>query len=232
MAAGFRAVVSAASTPNRSLLRVRRFKTSWRHDACRWCRRRRRNRSRRRSLAPADSVVVVVVVVTVSENGAGFWCEERNAVGKVECAKGADVDDDDSAAAGPVVEAVLGDRRRDGGGAGSAAGESKGEKTETEPSSSSRRERKTTTGEDSHLDDDPRIEVYEIGEDTDDVDDDDPKIEVCESDGDEEGGSAATASRMPLLPTTVASDDGFDGCDRKRRERWRRRVRRAIAAAI
>ena len=63
-------------------------------------------------------------------------------------------------------------------------------------------------------------------------DDDDPKIEVCESDGDEEGGSAATASRMPLLPTTVASDDGFDGCDRTRRERWRRRVRRAIAAAI
>ena len=35
---------------------------------------------------------------------------------------------------------------------------------------------------------------------------------------------------MPLLPTTVASDDGSDGCDRTRRERWRRRVRRAIAA--
>jgi hypothetical protein len=48
MAAGFRAVVSAASTPNRSLLRVRRFETSWRHDACRRCRRRRQNRSRRR----------------------------------------------------------------------------------------------------------------------------------------------------------------------------------------
>ena len=53
----------------------------------------------------------------------------------------------------------------------------------------------------------------------------DPKIEMYESDRDEE---SATTSRMPLLPTTEASDDGTDGCDR-RRERWRRRVRRAIA---
>ena len=53
------------------------------------------------------------------------------------------------------------------------------------------RERKTTTsGEDSRVDDDPRIEVCESssGEDSDDVDDDDPKIEVYENDGDEEGG--------------------------------------------
>ena len=34
MAAGFQAVVLAASTPNRLLLRVRRFETSWWHDAC------------------------------------------------------------------------------------------------------------------------------------------------------------------------------------------------------
>ena len=165
------------------------------------------------------------------------------ATGKAECARGADDDDDDddSAAAGPV-EAVLGDRRRDGGGgAGSSAtGESKREKTEMEPSSSRRgrkasprtmpRERETTAGEDSRVDDDPRVEVYESSSGEDSDVDDDPKIEVYESDGDEEG--SATASRMPLLPTTVASDDGFDGCDRTRRERWRRRVRRAIAAAI
>jgi len=48
MAASFRAIVSAASMPNRSLLCVLRFETSWRHDACRRCRHRRRNRSRRR----------------------------------------------------------------------------------------------------------------------------------------------------------------------------------------
>jgi len=48
MTAGFRAVVSAAYTPNRSLLRIRRFETSWRHDACRRSRGRRQNRIRRR----------------------------------------------------------------------------------------------------------------------------------------------------------------------------------------
>jgi len=41
---GIGAVGSAASMPNRLLLRIRRFKTSWRHDACWRCRRRRRNR--------------------------------------------------------------------------------------------------------------------------------------------------------------------------------------------
>ena len=45
---GIGAVVSAASTPNRSLLSIRQFETSWRHDACRRCRRRSRNRNRRR----------------------------------------------------------------------------------------------------------------------------------------------------------------------------------------
>jgi len=48
MVAGFRAVVSAASTPNWSLLHVRRFKISCRHDVCRRCRHKRQNRSRRR----------------------------------------------------------------------------------------------------------------------------------------------------------------------------------------
>ena len=46
--AGIGAVGSAATTPNQSLLRVRRFFTSWGNDALRrWC-QRRRNRIRRR----------------------------------------------------------------------------------------------------------------------------------------------------------------------------------------
>ena len=43
-----RAVVSAASMPNRLLLHVCRLETSWRHDASWRFRRKRRNRSRRR----------------------------------------------------------------------------------------------------------------------------------------------------------------------------------------
>jgi hypothetical protein len=90
------------------------------------------------------------------------------------------------------------------------------------------RERKTTDGEDYRVDDDPKIEVYESSGGEDSHVDDDPKIEVYESDGEEE---LATASGMPLppRPTAEASDDKPDGCDR-RRERWRRRVRRAVAA--
>jgi hypothetical protein len=38
----------------------------------------------------------------------------------------------------------------------------------------------------------------------------DPKIEMYESNRDEE---SATTSRMPLLPTTEASDDGPDRCN-------------------
>ena len=45
---GIGAVGSAASTPNRSILRIHRFEASWRHDACRRCRCRRQNRIRRR----------------------------------------------------------------------------------------------------------------------------------------------------------------------------------------
>ena len=48
MAASFQAFVTAPSTPNRSLLRVRRFGTSWQHYASWQCRHRRQNRSRRR----------------------------------------------------------------------------------------------------------------------------------------------------------------------------------------
>jgi len=47
-AASIQAVISAASTPNWSILHVRRFETSWRHDACWRCRRIRRKRSWRR----------------------------------------------------------------------------------------------------------------------------------------------------------------------------------------
>ena len=49
MVVSFQAIVSAPSMPNRSLLHVHRFGTSWRHDTWWQCRRRQWNRSRRSS---------------------------------------------------------------------------------------------------------------------------------------------------------------------------------------
>jgi hypothetical protein len=47
MAANFRAVVAAASTPNRLLLHVHQFSTSWRYDVWQGWWQTRRNRARR-----------------------------------------------------------------------------------------------------------------------------------------------------------------------------------------
>jgi hypothetical protein len=63
MAAGFRAVVFAASTPNRSLLPVHLFGTSW------WQLRRRRRRRRRRIRAGGEVFCLMRFLASIDHDG-------------------------------------------------------------------------------------------------------------------------------------------------------------------